>query len=166
MESKNIFGLDWGQSWEPICIAVVSSERKLLDIKRESVGGFAPKRDVLREMFRKWNPDQVWAESSSIGNPNIEALQSERIPIFPFSVHRANMNMIVTRLDEAVVMDHFGDGFPLLGEQLSKGMWITTPQGVQKWEQDRSVGNDVVIAAAMALYAVSQPKVSFNGLFR
>jgi hypothetical protein len=161
----NIFGLDWGQSWEPVCIAVVSRERKLLDIKREIVGGYAAKRDVLRGMYSKWNPVQMWAEQASIGDPNIEALQSEGMPIYPFSTYRANLNIIINKLGEAVALDHFGDAFPLLGEQLNKGWWNQTPQGVLKWEQDRSVGNDVVIAAALALYAVSLPGVKLNRSF-
>jgi hypothetical protein len=48
-----------------------------------------------------WSPDSIWISISSIGGPNIEALQAEGLPIISFTMNARSKDNLIQRLSAA-----------------------------------------------------------------
>jgi hypothetical protein len=82
---RYIIGVDWAKDNDYTALVVFdATKNEVVDIDRFHEIGWSFQRGRLVAMIEKWKPAAVWAEANSIGSPNIEALQNEGHPIYPF----------------------------------------------------------------------------------
>jgi hypothetical protein len=80
-----VCGLDWGKSNDFTRIRVGCKEcRVVVDWDGFNKIDYVFQRDRLRVLFDRWKPEQILAESNSIGEPNIEMLSREGLAIVGF----------------------------------------------------------------------------------
>ena len=80
-----VAGIDWGRNNDYTAIAVIDvTSGVMIALDRFNQVGWELQRNRLKNLIQHWRPSIVWAEANSIGEPNIEALMGEGLPIRPF----------------------------------------------------------------------------------
>ncbi len=96
--------------------------------------GWGLQRGRLRALAQRWGRKSIWAESNSIGAPNIEALQAEGLPVRGFATTAKSKSPLIESLALALERRQFvalGDDAVLLGELASyalerlPGRWLS-----------------------------------------
>jgi hypothetical protein len=78
-------GVDWGQQNDFTVISVVCATcHREVELDRFNKIEWAFQRARLKAVMDRWNVQAVIAESNSIGQPNLEALQREGLPVRGF----------------------------------------------------------------------------------
>jgi hypothetical protein len=86
-ESGNnyVFGVDWGKSNDFTCISVFDCTRnQQVYLDRFNQISWEIQRNRLISLYERFKPTLIWAEANSVGEPNIEALQAEGLPVRSF----------------------------------------------------------------------------------
>ncbi|NWF69600.1 MAG: hypothetical protein HXY40_10990 [Chloroflexi bacterium] len=155
-DKRYIAGLDWARDNDYTCMAVMEYEtRRLVALERFHGVGYALQRDRVKQVCERWRPAVVWAESNSMGGPNIEALQAEGLPIRPFVTSASSkaplieaLALAVERAQVALLPDEV-----LLGE-LSAYRMERLPGGGYRYMAPPGGHDDTVIALALAWHGV------------
>ena len=80
-----VAGIDWGRDNDYTVIVVIDAHtRHMVAMDRFNQIGWSLQRGRLQAMVERWQPDVVWAEANSIGEPNIEALLQGGLPMRSF----------------------------------------------------------------------------------
>jgi hypothetical protein len=83
-----VMGVDWGKNNDYTVLTVMDIETgKVVDWDRFNGIGWSLQRGRLVTMHNKWQPDLILAEENSIGEPNIEVLMQEGLPILGFNTN-------------------------------------------------------------------------------
>jgi len=91
-----VMGVDWGRMNDYTVIVVMDAEtRQMLAMERFNQVDWAIQRGRIAALVAKWRPTLVLAESNSIGEPNIEALQKEGLPVQPFNTTQSSKAQII-----------------------------------------------------------------------
>ncbi len=162
---RTAFGVDWGRENDYTVIVVIDSlTRHMLAYDRFNQVSWALQRGRLRALYDRWQPATIYAESNSIGAPNIEALQQEGLPIHPFVTTAASkptliesLALAIERRDLALLPDD-----TLLDELLNYRM-ERLPAGGYSYSAPPGLHDDMVIATALAWHACrfAAPAISF-----
>ncbi|HSG63295.1 MAG TPA: terminase family protein [Pseudomonadales bacterium] len=81
-----IAGIDWGKQNDFTTISIGCLQCKCeVDRDRFNQIDYTFQRDRLRVLCDKWKPRTILAESNSIGEPNLEMLQREGLPVKGFA---------------------------------------------------------------------------------
>jgi hypothetical protein len=106
---KHVFGLDWGRSNDFTAISVMDTTTgREVQLDRFTDIGYAVQRDRIKVLAEKWEPSVILAETNSIGGPNIEALQSDGLPVQGFDTTNASKEQIINAL--ALAMERTSQG--------------------------------------------------------
>ena len=80
-----VAGIDWGRNNDFTAIAIIdTTDAKMIALERFNQVGWDLQRGRLKQLVDHWKPNIIWAEANSIGEPNIDALIREGIPVRPF----------------------------------------------------------------------------------
>jgi len=86
-----VFGLDWGNHMDRMGVAIMdATTHQLVALDRTIGEGYAVQRDRVSALHKIWKPQLIYVEAASIGGPNIEALRSEGLPVYPLRMTRAS----------------------------------------------------------------------------
>jgi hypothetical protein len=97
-----IIGVDWGRSYDATVFSVLDvAERRQVWLDRMLDTDYASQRIRLKALSQRYNNAVVLAESNSIGQPNIEALQGEGVPVQGFITTNATKANIIQALELA-----------------------------------------------------------------
>lgn len=85
LKHTKVAGIDWGKQndFTAISVGCVDCGVELAKDRFNQLDWHF-QRGRLRALYDKWRPVAMLAESNSIGDPNIEALQREGVPVYPF----------------------------------------------------------------------------------
>jgi hypothetical protein len=158
---RYVFGLDWGRSNDATAIIVLDADnRQMVALDHFTGISWALQRGRLKTLYDQWLPVVIWAEANSIGSPNIEALQAEGLPVRPFTTTSASkppliesLALAIERRELALLPDE-----NLLGE-LATYTLNPLPGGGFRYSAPSGQHDDLVIALALAWYAVTQPTI-------
>ncbi len=101
-----IFGVDWARVDDFSCVAILdATTRQLIALDRFNGVGWALQRGRIVALAERFRPTAIWAEANSIGGPNIEALQAEGLPIYPFRTTNASKDDAINNLALALERD-------------------------------------------------------------
>lgn len=80
-----VAGVDWGKQsdFTAVSVGCMTCKQELARDRFNQID-YAFQRDRLRILFDKWQPRTILAESNSIGEPNLEMLQREGLPVKAF----------------------------------------------------------------------------------
>jgi hypothetical protein len=77
-QGEFIFGIDWGRANDYTVISVIDvNTRRQVAIDRFNQIGWSVQRGRIMALYEQWKPYRMIAETNSIGEPNIEALNQE-----------------------------------------------------------------------------------------
>jgi hypothetical protein len=114
---------------------------------------WALQRLQIIKMYRKWNLSSVTAEANSIGNVNIEELQSMGIVVDRFTTTNKSKNYMMEKLYEALenglqLIDwgvQKSELYSIESKQTKTGLWtISAPTGMH---DDTVIGNALAVVA-------------------
>lgn len=164
--SDFVIGVDWGKSKDYTVISVIDRNTGIeVDFDRFNQISWELQRGRLVSMVEKWKPSIILAEKNSIGEPNIEALEKEGLPVQGFNTTSASktplidgLALAIERREIALIADKIATAelMAYAFEQMRGGGWrYSAPAGMH---------DDSVIARALAWRACTMtiPTIDIN----
>ena len=158
---RYVGGVDWGRSNDFTVIVIMDAVTKeQVFIDRFNRIEYQFQRGRIKAACDRWNPAVIYAEANSIGEPNIEALRREGLPVRPFQTTAQSKGPLIEALALAIER---GD-VRLLNDRVQMAE-------LQAYELERLVSgtfrysapdgghDDTVIALALAWYAIANAGV-------
>jgi hypothetical protein len=160
---RYVVGADWGKLSDFTVFAVVDSTTKeLVALDRSNKVDYAVQVGRLVALCERFAPDRVVAEQNSMGEPVIEQLQRQGLPVWPFQTTNASKAAVIDALalaferGELRVLNEdvlLGELLAYQAERLLSGMLrYSAPEGMH---------DDCVIALALAWSGASAPRTEF-----
>lgn len=160
-----VFGVDWGKSNDFTVISVIDKQTKQqVALDRFNQINWSLQRARLASLYEQWKPQTIWAESNSIGGPNIEALQGEGLPVRPFETTAQSKGPLIETLALAIEREQIA----LLNDrvqvaELQAYEMTRLPSGTFRYNAPDGGHDDTVIALALSWYGASAPpRVAFE----
>lgn len=153
-----VFGVDWGKVQDFTVIVVLDAWRKeVMHIERFNQVDWALQRGRLKALADRYKPTTIIAEQNSMGDPNIEALQRENLPVQPFITTHASKKEMIEAL--ALAFER-GEIRILPDRDLIKELTAfeakRLPSGMIQYSAPSNLHDDMVIALALAWQGVSR----------
>lgn len=152
-----VFGVDWAQKNDFTVITVLDKDtRQMVAYERFNKVDWALQRGRLRSLYDAWKPSVIWAEENSVGNPNIEALQREGLPIEPFTTTAQSKPPLIESLvlafdrGEIIALD---DGV-FKGELMAYERKLSST-GRSQYSAPSGMHDDCVMSMALAWHGVT-----------
>lgn len=157
LNHRIVVGLDWAQKNDYSCLSVVCGDCRVeVALDRFNQIDWAIQRGRVSAMVDKWKAFHVLAEENSIGGPNIEALQLEGMPIYPFTTTAMSKPPLIQSLalcferSECKWIDH-----PAATAELEAfESKVAGNTGRMSYAAPEGLHDDTVIARALAWRAV------------
>lgn len=147
------FGVDWGKDSDFTCISAMTRSGQQIWLERFNQIGWEMQRGRLTALYERFRPNIILAEENSMGSVNIEALQSEGLPVRGFTTTSKSKAPLIDQL--ALAMER-GEvqllNDPVLKHELMSYGVSKTAQG---WRYGAPSGghDDTVMATALSLWA-------------
>lgn len=94
-----VAGLDLAQKRDYTALIVMDANtRHQVDMLRIHKLPWKVIRQQIKDMCTKWKVEVVIGEANSIGGPNIEALQDEGVPVYPFETTASSKSPLIESL--------------------------------------------------------------------
>lgn len=158
MAGQYVIGCDWGRSQDYsvfCCINTVS--KRVVEIQRSNRVDYTLQRQRLWGMFHRYAPRTVVAEANSIGQPVIEQLRREGMPITPFMTTNSSKAQIVEAL--ALAFEKYEikiPNDPVLIAELQAFQAEPTPSGLMRYSAPAGQHDDMVMGLALAWYGITK----------
>jgi len=155
-----IFGVDWGKSNDFTVITVIDATlRAVVAMDRFNQIDYALQRRRLMALSERFKPEQIIAESNSMGGPIIEQLQRDGLPIQPFLTTNASkvkaidaLALAFERMDISLIEDE------ILIAELQAYEAQRLPSGTLRYGAPEGMHDDCVMSLALAWHGVATPK--------
>lgn len=161
-----VIGADWGRSNDYTVFTVLdATTRQVVAVDRSNQVEYETQRGRLRTLVDRWKAAVVVAESNAMGQPIIETLSRERIPVRPFTTTNASKAAIIDALaltlerGELALLNYE----PLIGE-LEAFEVDRTPSGLTRYGAPHGMHDDCVMSLALAYSAIGRTS-SAKGAF-
>ena len=100
---RTVAGLDFGQTTDYSVLSVLDvAARAQVALLRLHRLPWAEMRRQIVATCRRWGVTALWAESNSIGGPNVEALLAEGLPVLPLAMTAASKPGLMQALNAAL----------------------------------------------------------------
>lgn len=155
-----VMGVDWGKSNDFTVLALWdATERELAYLDRFNQIDYAVQRARLGALADKFRPNMILAESNSIGEPIIEQLRRDGLPVRGFTTTNASKALIIEALALALEKESIKiiDDPVLVGE-LQAYESTRLPGGMTRYGAPEGMHDDCVMAVAIGWHAVAIPR--------
>lgn len=154
---RYLIGVDWGKHVDYTAIAVVdATDRALVALDRFSGLDYTLQIQRLRALCERFAPMILIAERNAMGEPLIEALQRDGLPVQPFTTTAASkanaieaLALALERGDLTIIPD------PTLITELQAYEMQRLPSGALRYGAPAGMHDDCVMALAIAWSAVT-----------
>ena len=151
-----VMGVDWGMQHDFTALSVVCADCGLeLALDRFNKIGYAFQRGRLQAMADKWRVTDILAEHNSMGEPIIEQLQRDGLPVRPFMTTASSKPPLIESLalaferEEAQWLDD-----PIATMELEAyERTVNARTGRSSYSAPEGLHDDTVIARALANWA-------------
>jgi hypothetical protein len=152
-----VIGADWGRTNDATVFSVLdvtTKEQVFLD--RMTDTDYATQRLRLQALSQKYLDAVVIAETNSIGQPNIEALQIMDVPVYGFTTTNATKAQVIQALElaferkEFQLLKHDVQTTELMAYESEK-----LPSGLIRYTAPEGMHDDTVMALALAWYGAT-----------
>lgn len=153
-----IIGADWARHNDfTVLTAIDRQTHHVLEIDRFNQIDWTLQRGRLEAMYKRHNAQSVWAETNSIGEPNIEELRKSGLNVRGFTTTASSKPGLINSL--ALAFEQEDIGIPndpkLLGELQAYSI-ERLPSGNFRYNAPAGMHDDMVISLALAWHGVSQ----------
>lgn len=150
-----VIGVDWGRSNDATVFSVLDvQEQAQVFLDRMTDTDYASQRLRLKALAERYNRAMVLAETNSMGQPNIEALQNMSVSLMGFTTTNATKAQIIQALELAFelkqirVLDNALQTAELMAYESEK-----LPSGLIRYGAPEGMHDDTVMALALAWWA-------------
>lgn len=153
-----VFGVDWGKQHDSTAISVVCKQcRREVARDRFNQIDYVLQRGRLRVLAERWKPQKIIAEQNSIGDPIIEVLHREGLPMRPFETTATSKPPLIESLVlafERVECQWIPD--PIwTGELESYERKVAAQTGRSSYSAPEGCHDDTVMARALAWHGIA-----------
>ena len=153
---RYVFGVDWGKSEDFTAIAVLRQDGALVKIDRFNEIGWSLQRARLIALYEKWRPTVIIAETNAMGDPNVEALQHEGLPVDGFETTAQSKTPLIESLALAFERQEIAIlNDPVLVGELQSFTMERLPSGRFRYSAPSGMHDDTVIALALAWHGAN-----------
>ncbi len=146
------FGVDWGRSNDYTAIAVLDvTHSEIVALDRFNQIDYSLQLARLTALYERFRPRAIVAEANSIGQPLIEQLQGQGLPVIPFMTTAASKQIAVDALALAfergalrIIPD------PVLIAELQAYEAERLPSGMLRYGAPSGMHDDTVMALMLA----------------
>jgi len=157
-EHQYVIGVDWGRSVDFTVFSVADlTTREIVYIDRSNQVEYAMQRGRLGALYERFHPITIIPESNSIGEPIIEQLRRDGLPVQPFTTTNASKAAIIDGLalafergDIRIIPD------PTLVSELQAYEAERLPSGLTRYSAPEGMHDDTVMATALAWYGATE----------
>jgi hypothetical protein len=155
-------GIDFARYVDFTALVVIDrTERVMVTIDRFSEVNWGLQRKRIAALARKWKCSDVLAESNAMGEPNIEALWRDGIPIRGFQTTARSKPPLIESLVAAIEnVDITLLPDPVLLGELEGYTYHTSRDGHTVYGAPEGRHDDTVMALALAWKAASRPRIA------
>jgi hypothetical protein len=134
----------------------------MVALDRFSELSWAVQRARIAALARRWGVEAILAEANAMGEPNIEALRQEGLPVVAFVTTSANKTGLIEHLVKAIESREIAllPDATLLAE-LEGYTYTNTPFGT-RYGAPEGHHDDTVIALALAWRLATTPRLAFG----
>lgn len=151
-----VIGVDWGKSADFTALAVLNTTRRaLVHLDRFNQIDYALQTMRLRALCERFKPLMVVAERNSMGEPLIEQLMREGLPVQPFQTTNASkaqaidaLSLAFERGDLTIIPD------AVMVAELQAYEMERLPSGMLRYSAPEGMHDDTVMALALAWQGV------------
>lgn len=156
-----VIGVDWGKLNDYSVFAVIDSTiGELVYLDRFNQIEYLTQAARLKVLCEKFRPDAVVAESNAMGEPMIEQLRKDNLPVRPFVTTNASKAKIIEDLSLSFERGNIGliDDENLIAELQSYEM-ERLPGGLIRYGAPGGMHDDCVMGLAIAWHGAKQPDI-------
>ncbi len=171
---KLVAGVDWGKQhdYTTISIGCVTCRCEVARDRFNQID-YTVQRDRLRVLAEKWRPSTILAEANAMGDPIIDVLQRERLPVVPFQTTASTKPPLIENLALALERGEWQfQADPIWTSELEAyERKVSATTGRSSYSAPEGLHDDTVIARALMVWqagqggnaAVTQSKVQGRG---
>lgn len=150
-------GVDWAKHNDFTVITVMDIEnRAMVAFDRFNQIDYTLQIGRLKAICERYKPQSIIAESNSMGEPIIEQLQREGLPVCPFQTTNASKANIIDALSLAFEQNDIRIlNEPVLISELQAYEATRLPSGMLRYSAPEGYHDDCVMSLALALYGVN-----------
>lgn len=169
-----VAGVDWGKQHDYTCISIGCVTCKC-EVARDRFNqiDYTVQRDKLRVLYERWRPAYILAEANAMGDPIIDVLQRERLPVLPFQTTSSTKPPLIENLALAFERGdwQFQHDAIWTAEIEAYERKVSTVTGRSSYSAPEGIHDDTVICRALMVWqamqggsvAVSQSQVRGRG---
>lgn len=152
-----IIGVDWAKTADFTVFAVLDADsRELVHLDRFNQIDYAIQVARLRVLAERFAPIAIIAERNNIGEPLIEQLQRDGLPVQPFTTTNASKMRIIDALALAFERQEIRIlPDPVLLGELQVFEMQRLPSGLLRYSAPSGLHDDTVMALALAWHGVA-----------
>jgi hypothetical protein len=161
-DRQYVIGVDWGRSNDATVFCVMDAATKCqVYLDRMLDTDYASQRLRLKALADKYNRAYIIAEANSMGQPNIEALQSMGCNVNAFTTTNASKAGIIQSIELAFER---GD-IQIIADELQLTELISfqsekLPSGLLRYAAPEGSHDDCVMSLALAWFGIARPSAS------
>lgn len=153
-----VAGVDWAQKHDFTAISIgCETCRREVALDRFNKIDWAFQRGRLRKLCDEWRVREILAEENSIGSPNIEALQSEGMPVRAFQTTATTKPPLIQSLALSLEREEFDFlNIPVATAELTAyESKVNATTGRVSYSAPEGANDDTVIARALMLQCMN-----------
>jgi hypothetical protein len=153
-----VYGVDWGKHNDYTVIVVLDPDtKKQVYLDRFNQIDYHLQTSRLKSICEQYKPLEIIAERNSMGEPLIEHLQRESLPVSPFTTTNASKAQAVESLSMAFERNQIEViNDPDMIAELQAYEATRLPSGMLRYSAPNGLHDDCVMALALAWTGVSQ----------
>src|SRR5690606_16219125 len=163
-----VMGVDFGRYHDFTAAVVIDADARpvpaVVAVDRYNEANWAVQRARLAALARRWSVQAILAEANAMGEPNIDALRAEGLPVEAFVTTAQSKPRLIESLASAVESGGIAlpDHAQLLAELESFTYELNPRTNHTQYGAPPGLHDDTVIALALAWHLVCTPRLSLG----
>lgn len=157
-----VIGVDWGKHEDFTVLTVIDATLKqVVFVDRFNQIDYTLQRGRLKALWERFEKPAVIAEKNSMGDPVIEGLHREGLPVQPFLTTNASKAAAIEALalaferQELTIPSH-----PILLNELQAFQAERLPSGLLRYGAPNGMHDDCVMSLALAWHGAQRPRTT------
>jgi hypothetical protein len=157
-DHRVVMGVDWGKQADFTALSVVCADcRQELALDRFNQIDYAFQRQRLQALAERWGVSYISAESNAMGEPVIEQLQRDGLPVYAFQTTASSKPPLIENLALALEREEVQwlDDPVATAELEAYERQVSERTGRSSYSAPEGMHDDTVIARALANRAIN-----------
>lgn len=157
---RYIGGVDWGKSSDFTAAAIIDADsRSLVCLDRFNLVDYTLQRNRISALHERWKPVAWHIETNAAGEPNIEMLLADGLPVRRFTTTAQTKRPLIEGLAQAFELGaiRITPDPVLISELEAYERKTSAATGASTYSAPDGLHDDTVIALALSWHGASQP---------